>query len=116
MKGIQRFALASVLPLVVLSCSTTTDDPMRVLDTTGVAPVPTAEMASRAGESLDKVGSGYWIFQRKCLECHEARVPEDASLAAWHPTMIGMSWNAGLSEAEEDALLAYMRAAAPKAR
>ena len=116
MKSIQRLALASVLPCLAVSCSTTPDNPMRVLDTTGVAPAPTAEMAARAGESLDKVGSGYWIFQRKCLECHEARVPEDASLAAWHPTMIGMSWNAGLSEKEEDALLAYMKAAAPKAR
>ncbi|NNC89758.1 MAG: cytochrome c [Akkermansiaceae bacterium] len=100
------------LALVVASCASKTSDPMRVLKTKTEAPQPTAAMAARAGESLDTLGQGYWVFQRKCLECHESRVPENPSLAAWHPTMIGMSWNAGLSDEEEAALIAYMKAAA----
>ena len=110
MKCIPAFLFALVLFLV--ACASQTDDPMRVLRTTGKAPMPDAAMAQRSGEDLETIGRGYWIFQRKCLECHEARVPKDPTLAAWHPTMIGMSWNAGLSQSEEAALIAYMKAAA----
>ena len=49
---------------------------------------------------------------RKCLECHEARVPENPSDPNWHPTMVGMSWNAGLSDSEQSAMIAYLAAAA----
>ena len=108
----QTLIVITVLPALVVSCAAPADDPTRVLDTKNEAPAPGAEMAARAGESLDQVGKGYWIFQRKCLECHEVRIPKDPALAAWHPTMVGMSWNAGLSDGEEDALMAYMKAAA----
>ena len=81
------------------------------LDTGGRAPQPTAQLAARAGEDLDTIGTGYWVFQRKCLECHEARVPRDPSNSNWHPVLRGMSWNAGLSDSEQDAVMAYLRAA-----
>ena len=53
----------------------------------------------------------YRVFQRKCLECHEARVPVDHSNPGWHPVLDGMSWNAGLFSPERGAVLAYLRAA-----
>ena len=112
------FSLASISSFVLLgvalfsSCSSNPQNPLRSLDTRGKAPKPTARMAARSGESLDQIGTGYWIFQRKCLECHESRVPRDPSHADWHPVMQGMSWNAGLSESEQNSVMAYLRAAA----
>ena len=87
-------------------------DAMRSLKTSEVAPQPDAKMAARSGKSLDSIGNGYSIFQRKCLECHEARVPKNPSNPNWHPTMVGMSWNAGLSESEQSDMMAYIAAAA----
>lgn len=104
---------AAAAAALVGSCAgpSVTSDEQHALDIDRVAPRPTARMASRSGESLDKIGSGYWIFQRKCLECHEARVPHDPADPNWHPVMQGMTWNAGLSTAEQDAVLVYLRAA-----
>ena len=86
-------------------------DRAHVLAINEVAPEPTAAMAERAGETLDHIGMGYWVFQRKCLECHEARVPEDPSDANFHPLMKGMTWNAGLTPREVSAVIAYLEAA-----
>jgi cytochrome c5 len=73
--------------------------------------VPTAESAREAEVSLEAAGEGYWVFQRKCLECHEARIPEAPLSPGWHATVDGMSWNAGLSKSEEAAILAYLQTA-----
>ncbi len=67
-------------------------------------------MAARTGESLDTIGQGYWVFQRKCSECHAARLPKDRHKAGWHATAAGMAWNAGLMKSEEKVLLAYIDA------
>ena len=107
------FGFPGLLGLMALSaCSTDQENPLRSLETRRTAPQPTARLAARAGESLDKIGAGYWIFQRKCLECHEARVPRNPSDPDWHPVIEGMSWNAGLAGEEESAVMAYLRAAA----
>lgn len=94
-----------------LSCCGAPRNPLRSLETRSKAPEPTAAMAARSGEDLDTIGTGYWVFERKCLECHESRVPRDPTHPDWHPVMQGMSWNAGLSEGEENAVMAYLRAA-----
>lgn len=86
-------------------------DEAQVLKIKLVAREPTPAMAQRAGRSLEHIGMGYWIFQRKCLECHQARVPENPADANWHPIMDGMTRNAGLAREERDALIAYLRAA-----
>ena len=75
---------------------------------------PTAVEADAAGVSLGDAGEGYAIFQRKCTECHEARIPEDALSPGWHATVNGMSWNAGLDKTEEKFLLAYLQSEDPK--
>ena len=77
----------------------------------GTSGVPDAAMAARAGVSLDTIGEGYWVYQRKCSECHEAKRPNDHEMAGWHATVGGMAWNAGLSEGESELVLAYMDAA-----
>lgn len=104
------------LVAVVSACAPTQpdampDDAMRVLKTSGVVPKPDAAMAAGSGESLAQLGNGYSIFLRKCSECHEPRVPQKPSDPSWHPTMVGMSWNAGLTTGEQGALVAYLRAA-----
>lgn len=108
--------LAGASSALLWSCTgpsaTPVTDEQRILDIERVAPQPTAAMAARSGETLERIGVGYWVFQRKCLECHEARVPQDPSDEDWHPVMEGMMWNAGLDAREEGAVLAYLRAAA----
>ena len=82
------------------------------VDASGPA-MPTEAGARRAGVSLELAGAGYWVFQRKCLECHEARIPEDPLSPDWHAVIDGMSWNAGLSTREEESVLAYLQTAKP---
>ncbi|MDP0491769.1 MAG: cytochrome c [Verrucomicrobiota bacterium JB023] len=77
----------------------------------GGVPEPSEKLANRAGLSLAEVGEGYWVFQRKCLECHQAMVPDDMSQAQWHPIVEGMAGNAGLSAEEEAAVVNYLKAA-----
>lgn len=82
----------------------------------GSAPagVPTAADARRAGVSLDDAGEGHAVFLRKCMECHEPKIPAAPLSPGWHATADGMAWNAGLSKREEEALLAYLQAANPE--
>ena len=106
------WALAACLAgtlLALAACSSTTSDEQQERITGKVAPQPTAEMAARAGVSLDTLGQGYWIFQWKCLECHEAMITGNLDRETWHPMVEGMERNAGLSGQEEQAMLAYMR-------
>ena len=88
------------------------DDAMRVLETTPELITPDAAMAKRSGHSLDHLGKGHGLFLRKCSECHEPRVPVNPNDPSWHPIMVGMGWNAGLTESEEKAVADYLRAAA----
>jgi len=88
------------------------EDAMRVLKTTPEVPAPTAAMARSSGQSLAHLGEGHALFMRKCSECHEPRVPQNPRDPSWHPTMIGMAWNAGLTKTEETAVVDYLRAAA----
>lgn len=87
------------------------DDPMRVLETKAVAPIPSPEMAQRSGKSLASLREGYRVFMANCIECHGVRIPVDSEDPSWHPTMRGMSWNVGLSASSEEAVIDYLRAA-----
>lgn len=88
------------------------DDAMRVLKTKPEVPSPDEAMARRSGAPLDQLGRGYAVFLRKCSECHEPRVPVNPRDPSWHPILVGMSWNAGLSSDEAAAMEAYLKAAA----
>ena len=80
------------------------------LDEKGL-PRPNGELAAQAGISLDEMGEGYWVFSRKCMECHEARLPTGELKGQWHPVVTGASGNVGLSLSEEKAIANYVRAA-----
>ncbi len=80
------------------------------LDEKGL-PHPSASLAAQANITIDEMGEGYWVFSRKCIECHEVKLPAGELEGQWHPVVEGMAGNAGLSLAEETAIVKYVRAA-----
>ena len=96
----------------ILSCSTTPDDPLRSLKTSPQTPEADPDMAAQAGVDLPSLERGREIFLRKCLDCHEPRVPTNPDHPDWHPVLAGMSWNAELSAQEQKDMAAYLKAAA----
>lgn len=75
------------------------------------APPPSAEMAARSGRSLTSLQRGHAVYLAQCTRCHEAKLPETISREDWHIVVPGMAWNAGISKADEKAVLAYLLAA-----
>lgn len=75
------------------------------------APAPTAQMSEKSGEDLAVLERGYSVYNAQCTRCHEAIMPADISSKEWHVLTPGMAWNAGLSEADEEAVLKYILAA-----
>lgn len=75
------------------------------------APAPTAQMSEKSGEELAVLERGYRVYNAQCTRCHEAIMPADISSKEWHVLTPGMAWNAGISEADEAALLKYILAA-----
>lgn len=80
------------------------------LDEKGL-PYPSAALAAKAGVSVDEMGEGYWVYSRKCMECHGVKLPTGDLEGQWHPVVVGMAGNAGLSISEETAIVNYVRAA-----
>lgn len=76
-----------------------------------VVPVPDAAMAAKSGNELLTLQRGYGIYMAQCTRCHEAMMPADVSEDDWHVVTPGMAWNAGISEADEQAVLKYILAA-----
>ncbi|QTN32725.1 cytochrome c [Akkermansiaceae bacterium] len=74
-------------------------------------PVPTAAMATRSGQELAALQKGYGVYMSQCARCHEPLMPSDVSSEDWHIVTPGMAWNAGISEADEQAVLKYILAA-----
>ncbi|MEM9235428.1 MAG: cytochrome c, partial [Verrucomicrobiota bacterium] len=62
--------------------------------------------------SKAQLEQGYAVFLQNCVQCHEPRIPVDPEAESWHPIMRGMSWNANMKPAEEEAMIDYVRAAA----
>lgn len=96
--------LSSFVLALVIACAPSGLDPRGL-------PRPNPVLAGKAGISLDEMGEGYWVFSRKCMECHESKLPSGELEGQWHPVVKGMSGNAGLSVSEETAILKYLRAA-----
>lgn len=74
-------------------------------------PVPDAAMVARSGQSLEILQQGHAIYMIQCGRCHEPMMPSEVSSADWHLVVPGMAWNAGISKADEDAVLKYIMAA-----
>ncbi len=73
--------------------------------------LPSVEMASRSGKPLTTLQRGHSVYLAQCTRCHEAKLPESISHEDWHVVVPGMAWNAGISKADEKAVLAYLLAA-----
>lgn len=96
---IMKKALITLPCLLLAACATKT------------APIPDATMASRSGVKYETLQRGHAVYLAHCGRCHEPILPVDVSKDDWHVVVPGMSWNAGISQADEDALAAYILAA-----
>ena len=74
-------------------------------------PVPTKLMASESGQDLAVLERGHKVYMTQCTRCHEPLMPSEVSTEDWHIVTPGMAWNAGISEADETAVLKYILAA-----
>lgn len=96
---VMKNALVFLPCLLLAACATKT------------APVPDAAMASRSGVKYETLQRGHSTYLAHCGRCHQPILPADVSKADWHVVVPGMAWNAGISEADESALSAYILAA-----
>ncbi|MGC6467084.1 MAG: hypothetical protein ACON38_01065 [Akkermansiaceae bacterium] len=130
-----KFIVLLVLPVFLFSCSpnqengTTPEEkaqttykptgkmPEPVDERTSMdAPVPDAKMAKDYGVSLEQIGLGHAVYLRKCGECHLHVLPDQMEKENWHVVVPGMSWNAGLTAEEEQALQQYLKVASQVAK
>jgi len=72
---------------------------------------PTPAMAKAVGSDMETIGTGYTVFQRQCMQCHEKRVPHERVGDSWKHVSEAMAANAGVSSEEEAALLKYIEGA-----
>ncbi len=74
-------------------------------------PMPSKAMVEKSGQDLAVLQKGYGVYMAQCSRCHEPMMPSEISTEDWHLITPGMAWNAGISEAEEAAVLKYILAA-----
>jgi len=74
-------------------------------------PIPNQAMADKSGQNLATLQRGHAVYMSHCSRCHEPMMPSKVSGEDWHTVVPGMAWNAGISAAQEDAVLKYILAA-----
>lgn len=90
-----------MLGVVVLAgCATETELP----------PAPSVAMADASGVPVEKLQRGRAVYVTDCTRCHEAKMPKSVSEEDWHIVLPGMAWNASISDADEEAVEAYILA------
>lgn len=72
---------------------------------------PVATLAVRA-KSIGQLETGRSLYLQKCASCHVAETIRDHAASEWPEIMVTMSPKAKLSPKEEQAVLAYVLAAA----
>jgi len=92
--------------IVVAGCATHQKESKNGVVVVEKAPKPTARMAKISGYDLDELGRGYSAFMVQCAQCHEYKLPNDLSRAAWHQA----NWNVGMEKEDEQALVKYLLA------
>lgn len=92
--------VAVVLPCVFLGACAT-EPP---------APEPDVRMAARSGVPQDLLERGHRVYLMQCGRCHDHVLPDDVTRADWHVVLPGMAWNAGLSDADQAAVMSYIMA------
>lgn len=73
-------------------------------------PNPTKEMASASGAPLDQLQRGHVVYMLQCAQCHSYMRPEDFFDDEWEDTLPKMIGHTGLSDGDEKAVLAYVKA------
>lgn len=74
-------------------------------------PAPTEHMAASASTNLATLQRGHQVYLKHCGRCHAYEMPDEVSGPDWHVVVPGMAWNAGISKADETAVLQYVMAA-----
>lgn len=74
-------------------------------------PEPDAAMAEKSGISIETLAGGRRVYVSQCGRCHELVAPDAVKTSDWKLVVPGMCWNAGLSAADEKAVLNYVLAA-----
>ncbi len=62
------------------------------------------------GSRAEALKRGENIFAAKCASCHEQVIPKEGSSDHWHTRYPAMAWDAGLSRADANAVIEYVRA------
>ena len=99
MFGVMKKVLLGLVGLMLVGCGT---QPL--------PPVPDMAMAEATGVSGVTLQRGRAVYMTDCTRCHEAKMPDDVSKEDWHVVIPGMAWNAGINEADEAAVEAYILA------
>jgi cytochrome c5 len=73
-------------------------------------PAPDEAMVKSSGSSAVTLQRGRAAYVSECARCHEAKMPDAITDEDWHVILPGMAWNAGMSEGDEDAVEAYIKA------
>jgi hypothetical protein len=74
------------------------------------APEPDARLSVRSGVPQELLQRGHQVYLMQCGRCHDHVLPDDVTRADWHVVLPGMAWNAGLTPADEQAVMAYIMA------
>jgi len=75
-----------------------------------IPPVPSVAMAEASGHPVETLEHGRAVYMSECARCHVPLMPDRLGGEDWHVVVPGMAWNAGISEADEEAVLAYVMA------
>jgi cytochrome c5 len=94
-------ALAGIAAFALVGCAAQRDLP----------PVPSERMAASSSVSLATLKRGHHVYLKHCGRCHAYEMPDEVSGPDWHIVVPGMAWNAGISQADEAAVLQYVIAA-----
>ena len=73
-------------------------------------PNPTPQMAKVSGTPLETLQHGHSTYMLTCAQCHEYMLPKHFFEDELEDAMPKMIKHAGLGQAEEDAVLAYLLA------
>ena len=98
----KKSVLSAALAITVSAC---------VPQKKAAVPIPTETMAVKSGHDLAVLRKGFGVYTNQCSRCHEPMMPSEVSVADWHVITPGMAWNAGISDADEAAVLKYILAA-----
>ena len=76
-----------------------------------VPPEPTQELSANSGVNLATLRRGHGVYLTQCGSCHHLYHPKKFKPEDWKLVVPGMCWNAGVSRADQAALMTYLDAA-----